>query len=921
MTSCDDVQAHLALRPDDRSVTEERRVQAHLAVCADCAARAEAYAEQDRVIRSAPLLRLTAAQRAQLLSTIERKRRRHKMRSRLFAIAGATAAVVALIALLFGAKLLAPSGLQQLIPGAPLPGGGSEPPTGRTARFTTVDFTVVGHEVTGCLPLDSGEEHCPPGVQGFVWVEFIVKNSEHYPTTDNGPQISVVHQGRALPEMLFLPEGKTPRSACTPDGYYRDEPCHFWVGAVLPDDVDAADLKVEARWHDQVAVWTLGGDEELRVFSAPQFEWPTTRREISGWAFHDPRNPDHAGIDIAAAKGDPILSIADGEVTFAGWGEERGYMVIVEHADGWSSSYAQLDKITVEVGQSVDQGDLLGEAGSTGDSSGPHLHFELRQDGQPVNPLHHLPPTSGESLDPFGPFLFADEIQLEQPLGTVATWREDAAPSDPSTSESLVVPLHWRVLQPLSADWRVFVHLENQEGELVIQHDGEVDWPTQASVQDVQGPERTVSTDLTIPVPTDFPPGLYTVRVGLYDPQTSERAVVKRGQAGETSVALQKLELPPSRGAEKKAIEEELAKRFVDDPSAECGWEVLGEADQETYVWAVCQAPSGTAVSAPAVVYWTKREGGVRWLSDVEMSRDGSFYGEDVAELFPREVQERILDHDIDMDAIWQQIERDLVTVTGTVVDNALSAEVVTLKDEDGERWYVPWESVSWGVHRSDGTRADFRDLERGMTVVVVGFPRPEAATPNVVSAVRVTIISESEDSAAYLKDLLLRQDELPGTPTNDADADDWEPTPLPLPGVQYEEDWVANLARNDGCVGAFQVQGPHVPEQADGSSALVYVMNAVYQFETPGQASREHEALLARMAREAPASLETLHDGTTAAGMEAKAIGLVASEGDAVYWLFGVKEEYLHVLMVNGLDNDLTKTFFESTMAHVLTR
>jgi len=143
----------------------------------------------------------------------------------------------------------------------------------------------------------------------------------------------------------------------------------------------------------------------------------------------------------------------------------------------------------------------------------------------------------------------------------------------------------------------------------------------------------------------------------------------------------------------------------------------------------------------------------------------------------------------------------------------------------------------------------------------------------------------------------------------------------LPLPGVQYEEDWVANLARNDGCVGAFQVQGPRLPEQADGSSAMVYVMNAVYQFETPGQASREHKALLARMAREAPAPLETLHDSTTAAGMEAKAIGLVASEGDAVYWLFGVKEEYLHVLMVNGLDNDLTKTFFESTMAHVLTR
>ncbi|MGD2164854.1 MAG: hypothetical protein PVH50_04910, partial [Anaerolineae bacterium] len=428
--------------------------------------------------------------------------------------------------------------------------------------------------------------------------------------------------------------------------------------------------------------------------------------------------------------------------------------------------------------------------------------------------------------------------------------------------------------------------------------------------------------------------GVYTMRVGLYNAETGERALVTTGvTAGKTSVGVWQVDLPrhgqvevaPDGSATAEGeIERELAKLFLHDPSAErgwedaeCGWEVLREDGMKSYMWAICQSPSGTAVSAPAVIAW---ETGRETVMKIQMPRDGSFYGEDVRLLFPPEIQEQILDHDVDMDAIWQQIERDLVTVTGYVVDNALSAEVVTLEDQDGEQWHVLWragDAVSW----SEGFRAEFRDLERGMTVEVVGFPRPEAATPNVVSAVRVTILSEPEDLAASLKDLLLRQDELPGTPTNDADEDDWEPTPLPLPGMQVEEDWVANLARNDGCVGAFQVQGPRVPEQADGSSALVYVMNAVYRFETPGQASREHEALLARMAREAPASLETLHDGTTAAGMEAKAIGLVASEGDAVYWLFGVKEEYLHVLMVNGLDNDLTKTFFESTMAHVLTR
>ena len=66
MTRCDDIQVLLALRPEDRSVTEERRVRAHLAVCAECAARAEAYAEQDRIIRSAPGVALTPSQRGQL---------------------------------------------------------------------------------------------------------------------------------------------------------------------------------------------------------------------------------------------------------------------------------------------------------------------------------------------------------------------------------------------------------------------------------------------------------------------------------------------------------------------------------------------------------------------------------------------------------------------------------------------------------------------------------------------------------------------------------------------------------------------------------------------------------------------------------------------------------------------------------------
>jgi len=121
------------------------------------------------------------------------------------------------------------------------------------------------------------------------------------------------------------------------------------------------------------------------------FQWPTTRREISGWTFHDPRNPGHIGLDIAARMWDPIVAVADGVVVFAEWGGGYGNLVIVEHDDGWRSYYAHLTEIVVENGQGLRQGELVGGAGTTGYSTGPHLHFELRYGGRPVDPHIHLP--------------------------------------------------------------------------------------------------------------------------------------------------------------------------------------------------------------------------------------------------------------------------------------------------------------------------------------------------------------------------------------------------------------------------------------------------------------------------------------------------------------------------------------------------
>ncbi len=125
--------------------------------------------------------------------------------------------------------------------------------------------------------------------------------------------------------------------------------------------------------------------------AATQFQWPTTRRGISGWTYHDPDNPSHVGLDIAAKLWDPIVAVADGEVVFADWAGGYGNLVILEHGSDWRSYYAHLIEIGVEVGQHLRQGQTLGRAGTTGNSTGPHLHFELRYRDRPVDPHIYLP--------------------------------------------------------------------------------------------------------------------------------------------------------------------------------------------------------------------------------------------------------------------------------------------------------------------------------------------------------------------------------------------------------------------------------------------------------------------------------------------------------------------------------------------------
>jgi murein DD-endopeptidase MepM/ murein hydrolase activator NlpD len=98
----------------------------------------------------------------------------------------------------------------------------------------------------------------------------------------------------------------------------------------------------------------------------------------------------HSGVDIDAKFGDPVVATADGTVKETGWQGSYGKTVVLRHEDGFETIYGHLSKISVEEGQEVKVGEVIGKAGNTGRSTGTHLHYEVIKDGKRVNPSNFL---------------------------------------------------------------------------------------------------------------------------------------------------------------------------------------------------------------------------------------------------------------------------------------------------------------------------------------------------------------------------------------------------------------------------------------------------------------------------------------------------------------------------------------------------
>ena len=121
-----------------------------------------------------------------------------------------------------------------------------------------------------------------------------------------------------------------------------------------------------------------------------QFAWPSPGSITSRYGYR--RSGFHHGVDIAAPVGTPVIAADSGTVTFSGWLPYYGIAVMIDHGGGKIVTvYGHLSKTLVKVGQTVKRGQVIGNVGSTGRSTGPHLHFEIRVDGKPQDPLNYYP--------------------------------------------------------------------------------------------------------------------------------------------------------------------------------------------------------------------------------------------------------------------------------------------------------------------------------------------------------------------------------------------------------------------------------------------------------------------------------------------------------------------------------------------------
>lgn len=158
-------------------------------------------------------------------------------------------------------------------------------------------------------------------------------------------------------------------------------------------DLEAIKREIEGVVERYEEIRTFLRKERDRYLSTPK-GWPVPGRITSGFGIrpHPLRNEEtfHTGIDINVPPGTPVRATADGIVVYSGWSFGNGNVVVIEHGNSYSTVYAHNSKNLVVVGQRIKRGDVIALSGTTGETTGPHLHYEVWVNRKPVNPEKFL---------------------------------------------------------------------------------------------------------------------------------------------------------------------------------------------------------------------------------------------------------------------------------------------------------------------------------------------------------------------------------------------------------------------------------------------------------------------------------------------------------------------------------------------------
>lgn len=185
--------------------------------------------------------------------------------------------------------------------------------------------------------------------------------------------------GPLLPGNPAAPQPPSDDATATPL-----EPAHVQESPELAPPTDEDFLTPE-----QVAA--LQPPIEVPPAKVARLAWPVAGRVTSYYGWRWGHREFHTGIDVAAPYGTVVRAAASGVVTMAGWYYGYGRAVLIRHADGLETLYGHNSKLLVSPGDRVERGQPIALSGSSGRSTGPHVHFEVRLGDRPVNPLRYLP--------------------------------------------------------------------------------------------------------------------------------------------------------------------------------------------------------------------------------------------------------------------------------------------------------------------------------------------------------------------------------------------------------------------------------------------------------------------------------------------------------------------------------------------------